>query len=161
MQEVRLLRTFNESISLNLHLKLYYTSNLFFILALGLSKLSVVLFLLGLSPARHHRRVTLAVAAFVGAWTFASLLAVALQCNLASPWILVGETCSGTVRLLPLVDSVPDGILLTSCHCAVPALAGYFSVRYLDRTLHSRQLHLPRLRPSGFNLEKGDGRWVI
>jgi hypothetical protein len=100
-------------LSLILPQKLYYTSNLFFVLALGLSKLSVVFFLMRLTPARHHRRVFWAMAIFVGAWTFASLLAVAVQCDFAQPWILVGERCPGSVRLASLSTQSRIKIRLT------------------------------------------------
>ena len=99
-------------LSLTLLQKLYYTSNLFFVLALGLSKLSLLCFLLRLTPARRHKIAFWAAAGFVGAWTFASVLAVALQCNTSHPWILVGETCSGSVRPLPITTKFRDKIWL-------------------------------------------------
>ena len=77
--------------------RLYYTSNLFFILALGLSKNSVVFFLRRLTAAKHHRLVFDTANVLIAAWTFGSFFAIALQCNLAHPWILAGESCSGTV----------------------------------------------------------------
>ena len=54
--------------------------------------------LLRLSQAKHHRRLFNAAAAFVGAWTVASIFTVALQCNLVKPWIIVGEHCPGSVK---------------------------------------------------------------
>lgn len=72
---------------------MYYVSNLFFILALGLSKVSVGFFLKRLSRAKHHNLVYNIGMGLIGAWTFASFLALALQCNLGQPWTIVGESC--------------------------------------------------------------------
>lgn len=78
--------------------RMYYTSNLFFILALGLSKSSVIFFLRRLTAAKHHKLVFDTANALLAAWIIGSFFAVALQCNLSHPWISVGESCSGTVR---------------------------------------------------------------
>jgi hypothetical protein len=76
---------------------MYYASTLLFVVALGLSKISVVFFFLRLTVVKHHGRVFNAAAALVTAWTVGSTFAVALQCNLTHPWIIVGERCSGAV----------------------------------------------------------------
>lgn len=77
--------------------KIYYTSNLFYILIIGLSKISVICFLSRISRMKQHRIVFNVAMGLIAAWIFGSLLAVALQCNLQIPWIIVGEDCSGTV----------------------------------------------------------------
>ena len=77
--------------------QLYYTSNIFFFLGLGLSKLSVVMLLLRITPRLRHKRVFYAVAVFVGAWTGAAILALALQCDLAHPWTTLDQRCPGSV----------------------------------------------------------------
>ncbi len=70
--------------------KMYYTSNLFFILALGLSKISVVCFLRRISRTNAtHKLAFNAAIALTAAWTLGSFLAVALQCNFGHPWITV------------------------------------------------------------------------
>jgi len=86
---------------------MYYASTLLFVVALGLSKTSVVFFLLRLSPVKHHRRVFNVAVVLVTAWTVGSTFAVALQCNLTHPWILVGERCPGAV-LQPTVPNQFD-----------------------------------------------------
>ena len=77
--------------------KMYYTSNLFFITAVGLSKISVMCFLRRISRVRHHRLVFNTTIGLITAWIIGSLLAVALQCNLQHPWISVHEACPGIV----------------------------------------------------------------
>jgi len=77
---------------------MYYASNLFFIIILGLSKISVVAFLLRLSPHNsQHKLVFMSAIAVLAAWTAGSFFAVALQCNLGHAWISVKEECTGTV----------------------------------------------------------------
>lgn len=78
---------------------MYYTSNLFFILATGVSKISVVCFLHRISQINKHRLVFNIAIGLVGAWTIGSLLATALQCNLRHPWISVDEECPDIVSL--------------------------------------------------------------
>ena len=78
---------------------MYYWSTLLFVIALAFSKLSVVFFLRRLSGSnRNHVRVFNAVAVLVTAWMIAAIFTVTLQCDLAHPWIIVGERCSGSVR---------------------------------------------------------------
>lgn len=72
---------------------MYYASNLFFILALGLSKISVGFFLRRLSRAKHHKIVYNIAIGLMGVWTVASFFALALQCDLGQPWTIVGENC--------------------------------------------------------------------
>lgn len=72
---------------------LYYASNLFFILALGLSKVSVVFFLRRISRAKHHKLAYDVVIGLHVLWTVGSFLALALQCDLSSPWTVIGRDC--------------------------------------------------------------------
>ena len=85
------------SLRLIVHQQMYYASTLLFVVALGFSKISVVFFFLRLTVIKQHRLVFNAVAVLVTAWTVGSTFAVALQCNLTHPWIIVGERCSGAV----------------------------------------------------------------
>ncbi|EXJ56542.1 hypothetical protein A1O7_06886 [Cladophialophora yegresii CBS 114405] len=75
--------------------KSYYTSNIFFTLALGLSKMSVVFFLNRLTVVKTQKMVFHALTAFIATWTVGSTFAVALQCDLPHPWIIVDEKCPG------------------------------------------------------------------
>lgn len=80
-----------------LHQQLYYSGMLLFIIALGLSKLSIIAFLLRLTTIKVHRITYYTLAALVIAWTIGSFFAIVLQCNLSRPWAVVGESCSGTL----------------------------------------------------------------
>ena len=88
---------------------MYYVSVLFFVVSLGLSKISVAFLLLRLTPQQQHRRVLHVIVALMAVWTVASTFAVALQCNLSHPWILIQESCPGAV-LQPLIP-----ISLSNC----------------------------------------------
>jgi hypothetical protein len=65
--------------------KIYYTSNLFFILVIGLSKISVICFLGRISRMKQHRIVFNVAMGIIAAWVFGSLFAMALQCDLQTP----------------------------------------------------------------------------
>lgn len=94
-----------------------YAAQLLFIITLGLSKLSLVFFLLRLTPIDRHRRVFWAFAAVVTAWMIGSIFAVALQCGPSHPWLFQTKSCAvdmvrGTVscrrcRQLIHVNSIP------------------------------------------------------
>ena len=77
--------------------QMYYVSILFFVIALGMSKLSVAFLLLRLTPQQQQRRVFQVIVALITVWTIASTVAVALQCNLSHPWVLFQETCPRVV----------------------------------------------------------------
>lgn len=79
---------------------MYYTSLVFFIISLGLSKSSVVVLLASLTPDVKHQKIFRAVIGLMAAWTISSTFAVALQCNLASPWKTIGQRCENVVSPL-------------------------------------------------------------
>ena len=100
IQGVSWMNNWNSIIALTAR-QMYYTSTILFILALGLSKCSVASLLIRLTPDKSHKRLFHAVLALMGVWTVGSVFAMALQCNLARPWVLVGEQCSGSVCGIP------------------------------------------------------------
>ncbi|KAH8810577.1 hypothetical protein F5884DRAFT_255871 [Xylogone sp. PMI_703] len=73
--------------------RMVYVSILFFIMALGLSKISVAFLLLRLTPHKYHRRASYMIIGTMTAWTMVSLLVLALQCNISHPWISLHEKC--------------------------------------------------------------------
>jgi len=85
---------------------MYYTSSLFFMLSLGTSKISVVLFQAGLTANPKQQRMFRGLAGFITVWMGTSFLALALQCDLSRPWLLVGQQCSGTVCITILLHRV-------------------------------------------------------
>jgi len=86
--------------------KMYYASNLFFVMAIGFSKISVAFLLLRMTPKRGHMVASQVIAGLVGVWTFASTIAVALQCKLSHPWIMNGENCPGVGLRWEIVSSI-------------------------------------------------------
>lgn len=92
--------------------QMYYVSILFFVIALGMSKLSVAFLLLRLTPQQQQRRVFQVIVALITVWTIASTVAVALQCNLSHPWILIQESCPRAV-LLPMIPICSRNCKLT------------------------------------------------
>lgn len=106
--------------------RMYYTSNLFYILALGLSKSSIIFFLRRLTAARKHKRVFDTANVLVALWTIGSFFAIALQCNLSHPWISTDGTCSGTVRQRSSnKDRVADSLRSSFCDgkSSVPSIS--------------------------------------
>ena len=78
----------------------FYASHIFDTIGLGLTKCSVGLFLLRITPVESHRRILYGTLGFTALWTVASTFAVALQCDVSDPWIVLGKSCSGAVRVL-------------------------------------------------------------
>ena len=108
---------------------MYYWSIFLFVIALAFSKLSVIFFLRRLSGSnRNHVRVFDAVAVLVTVWMIGAIFAVTLQCDLAHPWIVIGEHCSGAVCLPPQIDCTSG--MLTLDVGAVPAMANNFRCRH-------------------------------
>ncbi|KAK4549173.1 hypothetical protein LTR36_007631 [Oleoguttula mirabilis] len=97
----------------------YYTSNLIFIVALGFSKVSLLLFLRRLTPVSLQRRVILALLGLIAAWTMGSVLAAALQCELSQPWIIVGQKCSGWFLRWEILEIFASLIEVAICLMAV------------------------------------------
>jgi hypothetical protein len=81
-----------------------YAADLLFIIALAISKLSVIFFLARLTPNKTHLRLCTAVGAICGAWGVGGVLSLALKCDLAEPWITNGQKCTSLVSCEPYVD---------------------------------------------------------
>ena len=79
--------------------KLYYTSNIFFLLAIGTAKISVICFLRRISRMGQHRRVFNIALGVMAAWAFGSIMAISLQCNLGHPWFSVNDNCPEVVSM--------------------------------------------------------------
>lgn len=77
--------------------ELYYTSNLLFLIAIACSKASVASLLLRLCAEKRKKLLFVGALASNGLLLVASIFAMALQCNVSQPWILVGEKCDGAV----------------------------------------------------------------
>ena len=70
-----------------------YSSDLLLIISLGVSKISILILLLQISPVALHRRLAAMLGGFIVIWSIASLLASAFQCDLPSAWMVVEGRC--------------------------------------------------------------------
>lgn len=74
-----------------------YATDIFYILTLWSTKLSVVLLFLRLSPYETHKLVS---CIFIGASAVLitiSVFIISLRCEIAEPWLFVGIQCPGLV----------------------------------------------------------------
>jgi hypothetical protein len=77
-----------------------FADQIFFIISVWVSKISVALFFLRLSPLRSNRRITQGIIAAVGVSGIAAILVVSLVCDLSQPWQYFtpsGVTCTAPV----------------------------------------------------------------
>jgi hypothetical protein len=87
-------------------MKGYYTSEFLYISSICFSKLPLlVLFYTVVSAQRTHRRVVLGFGFFIVAWSIASIVAVAFQCELPRPWEIMTLQCFNTVSILQRLGS--------------------------------------------------------
>ncbi|KAH8808490.1 hypothetical protein F5884DRAFT_676219 [Xylogone sp. PMI_703] len=73
--------------------KFGYASQLVYVPALLLAKISSVVYLRALSPAEFYEYFTLALGLFIVIWGVASEFAIAFQCGLPYPWAIISSTC--------------------------------------------------------------------
>lgn len=70
-----------------------YSSSLLFITSLATSKIATLILHRQITPVVLHRRLALALGAFVALWTVGSLLASAFQCSMPKAWSILGPQC--------------------------------------------------------------------
>ncbi|KAL3959404.1 hypothetical protein ACCO45_007566 [Purpureocillium lilacinum] len=85
--------------------KLGFVANILFIFTLSLAKLSVVWFLGRLTPNVNLLKSCSALAVACGLWGAAGALSLALRCDLAHPWLVIGVDCPNLARLKAVTDS--------------------------------------------------------
>jgi hypothetical protein len=118
--------------------KLYYGSNILFLIGLGLSKASVAALLLRLCVDKMQKRYCIGSLAFVGLWLLASIFVIAFQCNLSHPWILLEEKCDDVVSTSPRKSAHTNTILMMHSYCDGKSSEGWtfcgksFSLRWLS-----------------------------
>lgn len=83
----------------DLHNQNGYAADILFIAALAISKLSVVYFVARLTPHVKYVKLCTVASALCVAWGIGGVFALALRCNLAKPWITIGERCTNMVSL--------------------------------------------------------------
>lgn len=149
----------NESQADNSQRQMYYGSNLLFVLAVGGTKISVILFLVALTATPQQRKIFHGAAATVGVWMIASFLALSLQCDLSSPWLLVDQECPGVVScsLKHFSNSMADQTLRNS----VGSLARHLRLQYHHRARYCRSGRLPCLERAVFSRKEMDRRLGI
>lgn len=70
-----------------------YTAQIFFILTLALTKMAVLAFLRQLTPDQAHRRAIHILGSFIGAGSFAALIAAFFQCSVPQTWAVLSNSC--------------------------------------------------------------------
>lgn len=84
-------------------LQMFYASHILTIITLALAKCSVGFFILRLTPHQFQRVPIWSTIAVTAAWMVASVLAMALQCDLSQPWRLTrGVQCPDSVSRFAL-----------------------------------------------------------
>ncbi|KAF2188668.1 hypothetical protein K469DRAFT_565441 [Zopfia rhizophila CBS 207.26] len=71
-----------------------YANKLLYIATLAFAKLSIISLLMILTASDLHRRVGIALAAFIAVWGFVSEFAAAFQCGTKRPWDSFGQESS-------------------------------------------------------------------
>ncbi|RMZ86651.1 hypothetical protein DV736_g6123, partial [Chaetothyriales sp. CBS 134916] len=142
--------------------RMAYASTLFAYITLGLSKASVVLFLMRLSTSRRHYIAFRAATGVICAWTVASLFAMALQCELSHPWRSVGRACPGTALRLTAIsafDIITEVALVGLALFLVWGLQMSPSIK--ASIVFVFAFRLPMLVPIGFRMSNFDSlAWV-
>ncbi|KAL5315569.1 hypothetical protein ACEPPN_016437 [Leptodophora sp. 'Broadleaf-Isolate-01'] len=100
--------------------KFGYTSQLLYIPALALGKLSTVVYLRALSPVASFAIVNQILEGFVVVWAFATEFAIAFQCALPTPFAIITSKCFDTVTLWNVT-----GVLDILTDTAIIILPGY------------------------------------
>jgi hypothetical protein len=90
-----------------------FADQIFYIISVWVSKISVALFFLRLSPLRSNRRIALGIIAAVGVSGIAAILVISIVCDLSQPWryfTTQGVTCTAPVSLYAFLAT---GLVLT------------------------------------------------
>jgi hypothetical protein len=84
----------------SLPLQAAYSSELLYIITLWLTKCSVSLLLLRISPQKEHQWTSYGILGSSTLFMFISTFIVAFRCNVAEPWVLIDAHCVNLVRQL-------------------------------------------------------------
>lgn len=82
---------------------------------MAFAKVSVIWFIMAITPQRSIHLACYGVAAVVTGWALASVFAIAFQCELPSPWMVEEEKCINTVALdlfIGIVNIITDLALI-------------------------------------------------
>ena len=84
--------------SFAIYAKNYYISNILFLITIYFAKISLVFFIMRLTPVRTTIHICYGLIAGITAWTIATTIALALQCNPPRPWDYI-ETAKHTCNV--------------------------------------------------------------
>ncbi|KAJ4377764.1 hypothetical protein N0V83_000594 [Neocucurbitaria cava] len=114
-------------------MKGYYASEFLYISAICFTKLSLlVLFYNIVVVQRFYRRFVLVFGVVISAWTIASLLAVAFQCELPRPWETMTLRCFNS-RIFWVVYCIVDMSTEISIIMLSVNLVAYLKVRFSSK----------------------------
>lgn len=77
-----------------------YAADVLYIVVLGLSKGSTILFYQRVFP-KPYRRMVYALVSATATWTIVSVLLLAVRCNHRYPWLDITSPCAALVRGFP------------------------------------------------------------
>lgn len=90
----------------NTIMKGYYASELLYIASLCFAKLSILVLFYNVVVLRTHRIFVFSFGLCIFAWSVASIVAVAFQCDMPRPWEMMTLRCFNTVSALLTVDFI-------------------------------------------------------
>lgn len=76
-----------------------YAATIFYVLTVGVSKLSITTFLSRLACTSRHKNARILLCALVVCWTVAITIGVVFECELPRPWQVLTGRCIRMVRI--------------------------------------------------------------
>lgn len=76
-----------------------YAANLLYIASLALARVSVLIFVMQLSPRRTYKQVSLGLIITISVWSLLSVFTLAFQCSIPKPWDFYGDRCLDRVSV--------------------------------------------------------------
>lgn len=95
--------------------KTFYASNVLYLIAVILAKISILLFIKRLTPSRSANRVCSAFIAFLGLLGLIAVLVTTFACELPTPWQYESDHCinlEGFTRAIAMFDVLTDVLLV-------------------------------------------------
>lgn len=81
-----------------------YAFTILFIVGQFFAKISIVFFVVALTPDRTYRSISLALAAGAAIWTITSIFGFAFGCELPEPWNFVEKKCIDRLSFYAFVE---------------------------------------------------------
>ncbi|KAK0113952.1 hypothetical protein ONS95_014197 [Cadophora gregata] len=114
--------------------KAIYSSEILYIITLWLTKCSVALLFIKLSPDKRHSLASYSILGASTVFMVISVLTVSLRCDLAQPWIFIGATCTHVLsrwRTVAAMDIITEVALFST---------SIYLVKNLQLSLHKKSL---------------------